>query len=357
MFSGCGGFDIGAKEAGAQIIYANELVPDFCATLKKYFTETEIIEKNIHDIKTFPSADLVVGGYPCQPFSLGGNRDPEKDTRTYLFKEFARCLESVQPKFFIAENVSGLQNLKKGFFLEQQTGLFSNIGKYGYRITAQILNAKDFGIPQSRKRLFIVGVRKDLEQVFIFPEPTHGKQSKKNLILKPYESHGEAIKDLPLWPNGEFYERPHDSSGNFSWYYMSRNRKAKWGNPSYTIVANWRHITLHPASPVMKLTWSNLSDGWKQRWDFSDEYEHTENNPSRLTLDKPRRLSWRECARIQTFPPDFEPVGNIESKFTQIGNAVPPLLAKILIKHLIDEKGLIAFDKLEEKRQTQLLLL
>jgi DNA (cytosine-5)-methyltransferase 1 len=123
---------------------------------------------------------------------------------------------------------------------------------------------------------------------------------------------------------------------------MSRNRKAAWDKPAFTVVANWRHITLHPASPIMKLTWSNLADGWKQRWDFHDEYEHTESDPSRPTLDEPRRLSWRECARIQTFPKRFTPAGSTESKFNQIGNAVPPQLAKCMLQEIVSGAGLVS---------------
>lgn len=341
LFAGCGGMDFGARDAGANIIYANELVPEYCSTLRKYFKETEIIEGDITEIKSFPEADLVIGGYPCQSFSMGGNRNPELDNRTYLYQQFARCLEIVNPLFFVAENVDGLKRLKDGVFFEEQITAFERTGKYGYRVFSKLLDAKEYGVPQSRKRVFIVGVRRDLNKDFIFPKPTHGKPNKREPNLLPFESHGEMIKNLPLWPEGEFYERPYDPEGNFSWYYMSRNRKAPWEGPSYTVVANWRHITLHPASPVMKLTWSNLTDGWKQRWDFSTEYEHIKNHKERPILVKPRRLSWRECALIQTFPPNFEPVGRVESKFTQIGNAVPPRLAQVVIEQIISKRGLI----------------
>jgi DNA (cytosine-5)-methyltransferase 1 len=282
----------------------------------------------------------VLGGYPCQSFSLGGNRDPERDRRTYLYLEFARCLNIVQPLFFVAENVKGLKALRDGMFLEEQFRVFGSAGRHGYRVTAHMLDAKDYGVPQTRKRVLLVGVRRDLGKVFIFPEQTHGKRHSRNRTLKPFVSHGDAIAGLPLWPKGEFYERPHDPEGHFAWYYMSRNRKAPWNWPSFTIVANWRHVTLHPASPVMKLTWSNLADGWKQRWDFSDEYEHTEGHPERPVLPEPRRLSWRECALLQTFPNGFEPVGDVESRFTQIGNAVPPRLAKIIVEAIISGTGL-----------------
>jgi DNA (cytosine-5)-methyltransferase 1 len=343
LFSGCGGMDLGAKRAGAEIIFSNDFNHDACESLRKYFPTTEVHEGDIAEIENFPNADMLIGGYPCQSFSLGGNRDPEKDPRTKLYLHYVRCLKQVKPKFFVAENVSGLTGLKGGAFFKEQ---FEEFEKQGYNVTVKLLNARDYGIPQVRKRLLIVGVRKDLDTVFIFPKETHGKATKKNPDLLPYTSHGEFIKDLPLWPEGEFYERPHDLEGHMSWYYMSRNRKKNWDEPAFTVVANWRHITLHPASSKMTLTWSNLEDGFKQRWDFSGEYEHLAKDPTRPILETPRRLSWRECARIQTFPNDFEPVGKVESKFQQIGNAVPPMLAETIFSHLITGKGLIAHKSL-----------
>lgn len=342
LFSGCGGMDFGVEAAGGHVIFANDILEDACKTLNKYFTNADVRCGDISKVLSFPRADVVVGGYPCQSFSMAGNRNPEKDVRTSLYKQFLRVINLVKPKYFVAENVSGLKQLGAGSFLAEQEAAYRN---EGYSVSHLVVNARDYGVPQSRKRLFIVGVRNDLGQFFEFPSPTHGKVTKKNNNLKPFTSHGEAIRDLPLWPDGEFYERLHDPEGHFSWYYMSRNRKAKWDGCAYTVVANWRHITVHPASPVMKLTWSNLADGWKQRWDFSDEYEHLAVDPTRPKLEKPRRLSWRECARIQTFTPDFEPIGDTESKFTQIGNAVPPLFAEAIFRHLFSGAGLISLTK------------
>lgn len=338
LFSGCGGMDFGIEAAGAKIVFANDILVDACSTLKKYFTDSDVQVKDISQINSFPDADVIVGGYPCQSFSMAGNRDPEKDERTSLYKQFLRVVGVVRPRYFVAENVSGLKQLNNGSFLQEQIDAYS---REGYSITYQLLNACDYGIPQSRKRLFIVGVRKDLNQLFVFPKPTHGKKTKRKDGLLPYMSHGDAICGLPLWPEGDFYERPNEPDSHFSWYYMSRNRKAHWDNPAYTVVANWRHITLHPSSPVMKLTWSDLADGWKQRWDFSGEYDHISENSLRPILEKPRRLSWQECALIQTFHDGFEPSGDVASKFTQIGNAVPPMLAESIFRHLFTGTGLI----------------
>jgi DNA (cytosine-5)-methyltransferase 1 len=340
LFAGAGGLDFGAEQVGMTVEYANEIDADASATLRKYFPHTDVDCRDVNSINTFPSADILIGGYPCQSFSMGGKRNPEKDSRTALYLQFARCLGQVQPKFFVAENVSGLWQIEGGRFLRDQFDAFEHAGNLGYRISFALLDAKDYGVPQTRKRVFLVGVRRDLGLKFEFPLATHGKGKNPKHGLLPYASHGEAIKDLPLWPSGEFYERPHDPDGHMSWYFMSRNRKAKWDGPAFTAVANFRHVTLHPACPVMKLTWSNLADGFKQRWDFSNEYEHLEGHPNRPRLDVPRRLSWRECARIQTFPRDFEPVGNLESKFRQIGNAVPVDLAAAILRPIADGSGL-----------------
>ena len=350
LFSGCGGMDFGVEAAGGQVIFSNDVLADACKTLEKYFNHTDIRNDNIAEIRTFPDADVVVGGYPCQSFSMAGNRNPEKDERTNLYKQFLRVINLTRPKYFVAENVSGLKQLSRGSFLNEQIKAY---GEAGYHVSYEVLNARDYGVPQSRKRLFIVGVRKDLNQTFVFPRPTHGVETKSSGPLKPYASHGDAIKGLPLWPEGEFYERPHDPDGHFSWYYLSRNRKAKWADPAFTVVANWRHITLHPASPVMKMLWSNLADGWKQGWGFSEEYEHLQADPSRPKLEQPRRLSWRECARIQSFGSKFAPVGDTASKFTQIGNAVPPKLAKAIFQHLFTGKGLVTYGTTLEKRNTK----
>ena len=342
LFSGCGGFEVAASNAGFDLVFSNDILPDAAKTLALNYEHT-VACGDIKEIPSFPSADIVIGGYPCQSFSLGGNRDPEKDQRTYLYREFARCVNEVSPKFFVAENVSGLKSLKSGSFLDVQLKEFATLGKHGYHISYKVVNARDYGVPQSRKRLLIVGCRKDLGVVYEFPSPTHGKLKINGRWHKllPFESHGEAIKDLPLHPKGEFYERPHDPEGNFSWYYMSRNRKAPWHEPAFTVVANWRHVTLHPASPTMTLTWSNLADGWKQRWDFSGEYEHTSIDPSLPTLEFPRRLSWEECSRIQTFPADYHFFGNTESKYFQVGNAVPQLLGEKILNGLIDQSCLV----------------
>jgi DNA (cytosine-5)-methyltransferase 1 len=196
------------------------------------------------------------------------------------------------------------------------------------------VNAKDYGVPAERRRLFIVGVRRDVGSFYWFPEPTHGPHSPKRI---PYVSHGDTIAALPLDAKGEYYAR--DNPAN-SWWYMSRNRKRRWEDPSLAIVANWRHAPLHPASPRVEFVSRDADNRSMQVWRFSAEYDHVDRHPERPMLSKPRRLSWREAALLQTFPSTFVPSGAAEAKFSQVGNAVPPLLMERLVSPLVDGSGL-----------------
>ena len=338
LFSGCGGSDLGAKWAGAEVIFANDNYAPAYATYEKHKNiiasdNVDLRPDDVRSIKDFPSCDILMGCYPCQSFTMGGKRSPETDERTMLYKEFLRALNSVDPKYFIVENVAGMQWLEGGRYLREQINCFSKAG-YGYNISVKLLNARDYGIPQARKRIFIVGVRKDEKKYYHFPVLTHGPVSEGKVA---YASHGEAIKHLPLDAPDEFYTRDKDP---FSWWFMSRNRKRNWIEPSFTVVSNWRHITLHPASSCMRMTENNRHDKSKEKWDFTGEYEHLNHNPNLPILEVPRRLTWRECHVLQTLPANIEPCGTLEEKFMQIGNAVPPALMEKIVKQITCGGGL-----------------
>lgn len=340
LFCGAGGMDFGSHAAGFNTVLALDNFAASTETFKQNFPETDVVTQDIYTFNSskknpYPSAEVLTGGYPCQSFSMGGVRDPGKDDRSNLFLGFADAVNKIKPKVFIAENVSGLAKLQNGDWFKKQLHVYTNELDAKYRVYWKLVNSADYGIPQLRKRVIIVGVRSDIDSEFEFPEQTHIKAEwaeKKNLL--PYTSHGEAIKHLPPHPAGEYYERPHDPEGNFAWYFMSRNRRHRWDKPGFTVVANFRHITLHPASPVMELEWSNLADGFKQKWRFTDVYDHLEFCPTFPKLDTPRRLSWREAAAIQTFPSNFAPMGDLAEKFEQIGNAVPPLLMQRVMEQV-----------------------
>jgi DNA (cytosine-5)-methyltransferase 1 len=292
LFCGAGGMDSGFIQAGHRIVWANDRNKNACATYEKNLHLAPLC-RDIRKVTKFPEAEIVVACNPCQGFSFIGTRNP-KDERNYLYREVIRCLKQVQPKFFVTENVRGLKYLYKGKFFKLMLRRFE---KTNYKVTYALLNAKDYGVPQDRERVYIVGVRKDISFEYKFPPKTHGPG------LRPYVTLREAIGDLPPPKEGEFW-----SDNRYPFFYMSRNRRRSWDEVSYTILASGRHTPLHPGCPPMK------HEG-KDKWAFTDD------------VSKYRRLSVRECARIQTFPDNYLFEGNLTSQYMQIGNGVPPLLA------------------------------
>lgn len=304
LFSGCGGSDIGLHAAGFDILLANDVLRYASEVYKANLPDTDFRLGDVAEIKSFPTADLLVGCYPCQGFSQGGVRDPGRKIN-YLYREFDRALRQIKPKAFIVENVSGMRRSNFQHLLNNQITRFRMAG---YRVSVDMLDARHFGVPQERQRVFIVGVRSDLDARYVFPtgEYTDDGNGKKFITIK------DAIADLPAWPEGEF------NTEQFHWYYLSRNRYRGWDECSRTIVAKARHVSLHPSSP--KLTRVHTD-----KWVFEND------GPA-------RRLSFRECARLQGFPKDMkfpETVG-VNEKYKVVGNAVPPPLFNAVASALPD---------------------
>ena len=266
---------------------------------------TDYVLGNVAKVEHFPAAQLLVGCYPCQGFSQGGVRDPSRKINT-LYLEFARALNQIRPKAFIVENVSGMVRKNFAHLLQDQFTVFTEAG---YKVKYQVLNAADYGVAQQRKRIFIVGIRNDLGVEYNFPAPTHGEGR-----AQPYTTIRQVIGDLPDWPVGEFYDL------DFHWYYLSRNRRQGWEDTSKTIVANPRHMPLHPMSPALKKLEHNV-------WQFE-------------TDARARRFSYREAARLQGFATDFEfpdtEFGSLNMRYKVAGNAVPPPLFEAVASALPD---------------------
>ena len=315
LFSGCGGFDLGLHQQGVDIIWANDIDPHAAHAYRSILPETEFYEGDIKNVEKFPQADILIGCYPCTGFSLGSRRRSSKMQKSgiekrdltlndtnFLYKEFLRALEAVNPKYLFVENVKGMLSAQKGWFLQQQ---ISGFEKLGYQIaTPKVLNAIDYGVPQSRQRIFLVGVRNDLDIEYNFPEPTHNTKGTKH----PIKTLQDTITGMPEWPTGEFLDY------KFHGHFLTRNRKRNWNQPSYTIVAHSHHIPLHPMGEPMKKVGV---DNWV------------------LQGAKNRRLSWRECARIQGLPDNISPSGSLHDKYRVIGNAVPPLFSKVLVEPIL----------------------
>lgn len=306
LFSGCGGSDAGVVKAGFEVVMANDVLPYARDVYLANHPATDYVLGDVAKIAEFPKAELLVGCYPCQGFSQGGKRDPSRKINT-LYLEFARALRQIRPKAFVVENVSGMVRANFRHLLDDQFKVFTEVG---YQVTAQVLNAADYGVPQERRRIFIVGLREDMGVTYAFPEPTHGPGR-----ASPYATIHSAIGGMPEWPEGEFYAR------EFHWYYLSRDRRRDWGQQSKTIVANPRHMPLHPISPPLKKLKHNV-------WRFETE-------------GRARRFSYREAARLQGFSgdlvfPDTDSGRLLEMRYTVVGNAVPPPLFEAVSKALPD---------------------
>lgn len=322
LFSGCGGSDAGVIAAGFDVVMANDVIAYARDAYLANLPKTDYVLGDVCKLETFPAAELLVGCYPCQGFSQGGAREADRRINT-LYKEFARALGIIQPKAFIAENVSGLRRSTYKHLLDDQIARFSAAGEHGYNVVWQELKAHEYGVPQERKRLVIVGIRKDLGVGYTFPAPTHGPNADR-----PFVKIGEVLKGLPDWPEGEFCDDP------FHWYYLSRNRRRGMDEISKTIVSHMRHMPLHPVSPPLKRI-------------HTDKWEFEEDKPA-------RRFSYREAARLQgftgrylrhghdfVFPDADHPSSAIRynqmrQRYKVIGNAVPPPLFEAVARALPD---------------------
>lgn len=303
LFSGCGGSDLGLHQAGFETVMANDILSYARDFYERNIGVGEFVLKDVATIKSFPAAELLVGCYPCQGFSQGGARDASKKIN-YLYKEFARALKQIKPKAFIVENVSGMTRSTYEHLFKSQLKTFRLAG---YKVDFKVLNAANYGLPQERKRLFFVGIRSDLGVRYKFPEPTHGEGYDNEFVTQR-----DVLNHMPEWPEGEFCDQ------DFHWYYLSRNRYRGWDEPSKTIVSNQRHIPLHPISPSLKKLGPD-------KWVFES--------------DAPaRRLSYREASVLQGFPREFvfPETGGIASKYTVVGNAVPPPIMRSIAEELPD---------------------
>lgn len=310
LFSGAGGLDKGFEQAGFETVFANEYDKDIWDTYINNFPNAKLDTRSIVNIPSsdIPECEGVIGGPPCQSWSEAGALRGIEDHRGQLFFEFIRILQDKQPKFFLAENVSGMLAQRHSIAMGNIQELFR---KSGYELHFTMLNARDFGVPQDRKRIFFVGFRSDLNIKYSFPSPIADKKYLKDAIWDLQDSALPA-KDKQKTNGKNCAISNHEyMTGGFSTIYMSRNRVRAWDEPSFTIQAGGRHAPLHPQAPKMKKIEKN-----KQIF-----------IPGKENLY--RRLTVRECARIQTFPDDHKfYYNNVSAGYKMVGNAVPCELAR-----------------------------
>lgn len=318
LFSGCGGLDLGIvggfsflgkyyPENPFEIIWANDINEKAVLTQKYNFKGinavcgdiTKILEYNTlspqmsifdDEIQLPAAADVILGGFPCQDFSLAGKRRGLSVQRGKLYQSMAKAIEMVNPKVFLAENVKGLLSWENGLAIQTITEDFA---KLGYRVSYRLFNTADYGVPQTRERVIIIGIRNDIKSEVEWPAPTHSSSDKE---LMPWVTLKEAIGDLED-------ENKMNSLPN-SGYSKAKKFEGKQGN---TITR------ADKPGPTMRA-------------------EHHGNIEFHYSL--PRRLSAREAARIQSFPDEFVFLNSTSDAYRQIGNAVAPVFAWHLAKTL-----------------------
>lgn len=316
LFSGCGGLDLGFEKAGFNIPVANEFDKTIWETFKINHPNTHLIEGDIRkirkeDIAQYINGDVdgIIGGPPCQSWSEAGSLGGIKDARGQLFFDYIRILKEFHPKFFLAENVSGMLANRHSIAVQKILELFDEAG---YEVSFTLVNAKDYGVAEERKRVFYIGFRKDLHMEFGFPKGST-KDDAKKITLRDiiWDLQDTAVPSDPknhhnplAINNNEYF------TGAYSPIFMSRNRVRSWDEQAFTVQASGRQCQLHPQAPKMiKIAPNDF------RFVVGQEHLY-------------RRMTIREIARIQGFPDDFKFIYNdTNTAYKMIGNAVPVNLA------------------------------
>lgn len=299
LFSGAGGLDLGFIRAGHEIVWANDNFPDAVATYRHNIGN----HITCADIETIPSivmpdCDAVIGGFPCQGFSVANWNRTSGDERNRLYLEMLRVVRDKKPSYFLAENVKGLLSMEKGAVLRL---IIADFEKAGYHVSCALTNSADFGVPQTRQRIFLAGTRHGVEpRVYMPPFPTHyDPQKGSSLLLEPWVSVGEAFQGI-----GE----PEEATDLLN--HTCSNYKV-------TFTGYLGHRPIDPKKPAPTVT---------ARGDYRGGV---------VVLPHPRghrRMTVSELALVQSFPKDFFFCGSQTCGYRQIGNAVPPLLAEAVAR-------------------------
>lgn len=306
LFAGAGGAALGLEQAGIKTLMHVEFDKACCETLKANRPEWNVICDDVHNVDFSDykgKIDIVSGGFPCQAFSYAGKKLGFEDTRGTLFHELARCINEVQPKMFFAENVRGLVSHDKGRTLQTIISVFESLG---YDVQYKIMNACYYGVGQKRERIVIIGVRKDLNIQFKYPEPEKMWTTLREALADCPESLGEEYSERKkkvmemVPPGGCWVDLPEDIAKDYMGksYYSGGGRRGmarriSWDEPCLTLTT----------SPSQKQT-------------------------ERCHPDETRPFTVREYARIQSFPDDWRFCGGIGDQYKQIGNALPVEMAR-----------------------------
>ena len=316
FFSGCGGLDLGFEQAGFEVIWANDNDPAVSETYQLNHPNTYLCKKDMRELtmEEIPECDGFIGGPPCQSWSEGGKQLGLDDERGRMFLTYIHFIQAKQPKFFVIENVKGILSDKHFPTFKKMLGQLKDAG---YVVHYQLMNAAHYYVPQERFRVIVVGVRNDIDVKYQFPKPDTScfitlRQAIGEITEEPRKYTLELVDmEYEKWLNHDVYMGPFDDR------YMARNRVRGWNEVSYTMQAKARNCPLHPQAPKMIYV-------SRDKQIFRPGYEHLY-----------RRLSVRECARIQTFPDHFRFIyHDVCDGYKMVGNAVPPRLGRAIAESI-----------------------
>ena len=306
LFSGSGGLDLGFLATGKfKIIYANDFNASACQSYKHNIGE-HIICEDVSKLKNFPTADIILGGPPCQGFSTANPSRAFDDPRNQLFKEYSRIIKEVKPKLFLMENVSGMVTMEKGKVFKL---IKNELASCGYTLYDKLLNAKNYGVPQSRQRMIIIGIRNDINKKFEFPEVSHSDDN--------YSTVGQALFNNPI---------------------DSKNPNHIFGQLSDLNLKRIKHIpeggSMRHCPPELQNN-SDLNRSMRRLNRDKVSYTIVHNNCDHYYHPiENRRITIREMARIQGYPDEYIFFGSKSDQSMQVGNSVPIGLAKALAKQI-----------------------
>jgi DNA (cytosine-5)-methyltransferase 1 len=317
LFAGAGGLSLGLEMAGWDTKVAADFDPQACETYRRNFSKAKVMQGDIRRVDWLPlrgKIDLVAGGPPCQPFSVAGGQMAAADDRDML-PEFVRAVREIQPKVFLMENVAGLASSRHIDYLREKILLLAALG---YQVDFRVLNAAHFGVPQDRQRVIVIGTSNGNP---IYPSITHG--SKRRPFYTAGEAIDAALEDEPNRAIVTFAKSPVLRPSPWAGMLVNGGgRPIDLSQPSQTIPAsaggNRTHIV--DEKGILLEYHSHLIAG---------------GAPSVGIVEGVRRLTVRESASLQSFPSRFEFSGRTSAQYRQIGNAVPPLLARAIGKSLI----------------------
>lgn len=314
LFSGGGGLDLGFEKAGVEVMVCVDIDPESCKTLRYNRPNWEVFEGDVREFVPRVSADIVIGGPPCQGFSTAGKGNPD-DPRNFLWQEYFRVVEAIRPKAIVLENVSGLKNSKNS---EHLGGIQARLTDLGYTFAMGVLNAADFGVPQVRRRLIVIGL---LDGTPSLPEPT----------VAEHVTVWEAIEDLECKVEPDLNHIPNSHAAHV----VARWRKLEPGQAD----PNYGRARLDATKPSTTI---RAGGGKGPRGDHLAGF----HPPIHPTL--PRQLTVREAARLQSFDDDWIFRGSKTAQGRQVGNAVPVKLAEAIANHVVnlldDKRNVVDLD-------------